>query len=78
MNNLSGFMRELDGQENLSSARGVDRLSNRLQFRCRRLLAAKEVALLDDCRGFLGHHVFPSGLSSLNLVQNVAGENIHN
>ena len=75
MNNRSGFMRERDVLENCLPCR---RLSNRLQFRCGRLLASKEMSVLNDGRCFLGDHVFPSGFSSLDLVQNIARENIHN
>lgn len=67
----------LDGQENLVCP-CADGLSNRLQFRCRRLLVAKEVSLLDDRRSFFGQHVFPSWRSGLDLIQDVARENVHN
>src|SRR5580704_3719013 len=78
MNNRSGFMRELDSQEKLPQPWCVDRLSNRLQFRCRRLLTIKEVSAFDDGRGLLGHHMFPSWRTSLDFVQDVTRENIHN
>src|ERR1700722_8773340 len=55
----------------------VDGLTNRLQFRCRRLLETKEVSFLDHSCGLLRYHVFPSGLSILDPVENVAGKNIH-
>ena len=71
-------MRELDVLEKFALARNADRLSNRLQFRCGRLLASKEVSVLDDGRSFLGDHVFPSGFSSLDLAQHIARKNIHN
>ena len=55
----------------------VDGLTNRLQFRCRRLLETKEVSFLDHGRGLFRYHVLPSGLSILDPVQNVAGKNFH-